>query len=48
MKIYEKPNAEFKIILNNKDIAEGLTGWLEQAGLQSDANITVHAYSAES
>lgn len=48
MKIYEKPIADIKVILNNKDIADGLSGWLEQAGLQSDANITVHAYSAES
>lgn len=48
MKIYEKPNAEFKTILNNKDIAEGLGNWLEAAGLDDTANITVHAYSAES
>ena len=48
MKIYEKPIADIKVILNNKDIAEGLTGWLESAGLENSANITVHAYSVES
>lgn len=47
MKIYEKPIADIKTIVNSNDIA-GLTDWLNSAGLENDANITVHEYSVVS